>query len=239
VGAAFLAEPDQHKGQVPNFRADAFPFSQPLLHWKKPLIALCAFSVLLAGCFIWHGNDRAAAIALSMNKEWKRITEVAHTTPEGLLKAAEREGVLFDPNEATSPVELVRQGDWFLSDMEKRALFPLHPDIPCVSDFLVWLTEQIEEAQKAEGADPIFLDSCHYILVSRPTKSHPKEKYQVRVDMEVTTASAVGARALHNRLISQNKFVDPSTDVKWSSNNNKYKASFVLRDKTIYPTKEP
>jgi hypothetical protein len=239
VGAAFLAEPNQQKGDFPNFRSDTFAFAQPFLHWTKPLIALCAFSLLLSFSFIWLGNNRAASITNAMNKEWNKITEEAHTTSEAVLKAAEREGTLFDPNEATSPVELVRQGDWFFSDLEKKALFPLHPDIPRFSELLIWLNTQIKEAESAEGADTIYLDSIHYVLSSRPTKSHPKEKYQVRIDLEVTTSSAVGARALHNRLLAQNQFVDPSTDVKWSGNNNKYRASFVLRDKTIYPTKEP
>lgn len=238
IGGAFLAEPDEKKAEIPNFRRDLFSYSEPLLHWRKPLIALCVFSLLLAFSLISYGNNRATAIARAMNKEWKHITETAHTTPEAVRKAAERDGIFFDQEDASSPVELVHQGDWFLADMEKRSLFPLHPHIPHLSDFLVWLNEQIREAEKADGAEGIYLDNCHYVLSSRPTKAHPKEKYQVRIDLEVTTGSAVSARALHNRFLTQNPFVDPLTDVKWSGNNNKYRASFVLRDKTIYPVRE-
>ena len=238
VGAAFLSGLDTSNA-FPDFRSNAFAFSRPLLHWKKPLIALCAFSALLAGSLVWYGNERAAAIAHSMNSDWQQITAVSHTTPEGIVNAAEKEGLLFDQEELHSPSGLVRQGDWFLSDIEKRTLFPLHPDFPRLSDFLLWLTERIEEAQKEEGSDLIYLEGCHYVLASRPSKAHPLEKYQVRVDLDVSTSSPVAARALHNRLLSQNPFVDPSLDVKWSGNNNRYRASFVLKDKTVYPTREP
>ena len=53
--------------------------------------------------------------------------------------------------------ELVGQGEWLLADVEKRALFPLHPDVPRLSDFLLWLGERIEEAQKDEGSGSLFI----------------------------------------------------------------------------------
>lgn len=239
VGAAFITGAEQISSSFPNFRSHAFAFSEPLLHWKKPLIALCVLSAVLSGSIVWYGNVRASSIALSMKKDWQLITAAAHTTPEEVVIAAEKEGVLFEQNELDSPSGIVRQGDWFLSDKEKRSLFPLHPDVPRFSDFLLWLSERIEEAQKEEGSERIVLEGCHYVLSSRPSKTHPLEKYQVRVDLDLSTSSPVAARAFHNRLLSPNSFVDQSSDVKWSGNNNKYRASFVLKDKTVYPTREP
>jgi len=36
-------------------------------------------------------------------------------------------------------------------------------------------------------------------------------------------------------LITSNDFVDPKGEIKWTATKGKYRTSFYLKDKTIYP----
>ena len=81
----------------------------------------------------------------------------------------------------------------------------------------------------------IQLESFSYGMLKRPEQSKKQEKYQVKVEFEFTTATPKLAREFHDALIAPNEIVDPKGEIKWSSNRGRYKTSFFLKDKTIYP----
>jgi type IV pilus assembly protein PilM len=233
IGAALLARPEFEKKSPPNFRQERNSYPKPMLHMKRPLFLFCAACITLSLLIFWYGTQRSQQIATAMQKDWETITHEAHTNPEEV-------GKLYDKTTgqvATTPEQILEQGTWLLDQVERRALFPLQPNIPKVTDLIGFLAKEIQEVSTAslQQNGKIEIQNIHYLLVKRPTKAHPKEHYQVRVDLEIASPSVVLARALHERLLIPNAFIDLSaSDVKWSSANGKYKASFFLKDRTKY-----
>jgi type IV pilus assembly protein PilM len=112
--------------------------------------------------------------------------------------------------------------------------------VPRASDVLAWLSTNPHivgtELDKADKSNRIQLESFSYKLVKRPEQNKMREKYQARVELEFSTQTPRFAREFHDYLLSSNDFVDPKGDVKWSSERGRYRASFFLKDKTLYPT---
>ena len=237
IGAAFLS---QRADEIPSFRTGQFAFSHPFLHWKRPLLALALGSILAASLVVWRGHMRAEAILASMRTDWQKITESAHITPEEVNNQTKGSVIAVDYTLAP-PEQLLVQGEWLLSSLERKASFPLQPNIPRVREILSWVASVITEIS---STPPSLNGRCEvlnfqYQLAKHPTKNHPKERYQVRVDLEIATPSVALARAFHERLISDTKWIDQSSEVKWLPSNGKYRVSFFLLDKTLYPPNEP
>jgi hypothetical protein len=233
IGAAFLS---QRTDQIPSFREGQFAFPSPFLHWKRPLIALALGCAMTASLIVWNGHKKAEAILESMRTDWKKITESAHTTPEEVNKQTEKSFTVVDPLQAP-PEQFLIQGDWLLTSLDKKASFPLQPNIPKVREVLGWIASIITDIS---SIPPSLNEKCEvlnfqYQLLKHPTKNHPKEHYQVRVDLEIGTPSVALARAFHERLASDTKWIDQSAEVKWMPSNGKYRVSFFLLDKTLYP----
>jgi type IV pilus assembly protein PilM len=99
--------------------------------------------------------------------------------------------------------------------------------------------EETEEATPEEeemGCQPLQIDNFNYSMVKRPDLNKKGEKYQVKIEIEFTSPSPKQAREFHNALIAPNDFVDPKSEVKWSSTRGKYSTTFYLKDKTYYPS---
>jgi len=218
IGAAHLCLPSPNAQSVPNLRSRDLPFPQPLLHWKRPLSVLLAAAVCISGIFCWYGSSRTRTIAEEMNRAWQRFSRSSENT-------------------SLSPDSLLCEARSLLTKLENRSLFPLQPDVPRLSDCICWLSSQIEEIEKAlpQETNSLFVQSLHYRLIKRPTKKNPREKYRVRIDLELSSSSVALARAFHERLIAQNDFVDPTSEVSWTAMNGKYRTNFLLKDKTSYP----
>ena len=236
IGAAFLS---QRAGHVPSFRTGQFSFPRPFLHWKRPLLALALGSLLTAMLVVWHGRIRSEAILTSMRSDWEKITGFAHTTPEEVNKQTEKNIIVASSAQA-SPEQLLLQGGWLLSSLDRKASFPLQPNVPRVREILAWVASVITDIS---SIPPSLNGKCEvlnfqYQIVKHPTKNHPKERYQVRVDLEIATPSVALARAFHERLTLDTKWIDQSSEVKWMPSNGKYRVSFFLMDKTLYPPNE-
>ncbi len=108
--------------------------------------------------------------------------------------------------------------------------FPLEPNIPRVSDLLAWLSNHPQL-----NGNKILIELMHYQLVKHPEMNKPKERYLVKVELEFTSETPKAAREFHDALLAQNDFIDPKGEVKWNTLKGKYKVSFYLKDKTIYP----
>lgn len=118
--------------------------------------------------------------------------------------------------------------------------YPLFPQTPLVSDVLAWITTHptlacASEAKEGEECPPFIIDIFQYGMVKRPELNKKNEKYQVKIDLEFSTSSPRLAREFHDALITPNDFVDPKGEIKWNATKGKYRTSFYLKDKTIYP----
>jgi type IV pilus assembly protein PilM len=239
VGAAFLIQPKNSTGCIPNFRIGKIAFASPLLHWKRPLIALGIGCLLAASSIVWYGSSRSRLIVEEMRNDWKKITAVAHTSPEEVVKQTER--AIGPISLQPTPEQLLAMGDWLLASVERQTSYPFHPDVPRVTDLISWLSIQLEEIMKTPPmtSEKFEIQALHYQLVKHPTKSHPKERYQVRVDLDFTTPSVALARVFHDRLVTPNTCIDTASEVKWLPGNGKYRTTFFLKDKTYYPPQLP
>lgn len=122
-----------------------------------------------------------------------------------------------------------------------RDLFPLSPSLPCVSDLLVWLATQPALVRIGEGGvEPLIrIERVRYCLERYPSIKRPKERYQLRVELDFQAQSSTIAREFHDALLAPNEWVDPQVEVQWRSTPTGYRTSFCLRDRTFYPSTEP
>lgn len=238
IGGAFLGHPGTKEASLPNFRVEEFAFTKPLMHWKRPLLAFTLGSLLLAYSIFWWGEVRTNEILKRIQSDWVAITKQASLTPDEVLELFTKEkGARAD---LTTPDSLVEQADFLLERTRKRTLFPLHPNVPHISDFFAWFSKEVDEVLASDPSkkEKIELQNFHYSLVKRPEKNSPKEHYQARVDLELSSTSATLARALHDKLLASNPMIDPQVEVKWVPMNGRYKVTLFLRDKTHYPPQE-
>ena len=108
-----------------------------------------------------------------------------------------------------------------------------------MSDILGWLSRHeaiVGLDEKGETEHRLQIENFSYVMVKRPQQGKKQEKYQVKVELEFTSPKPKWAREFHDALINPNDWVDPKAEVKWSSNHGKYKTSFFLKDKTVYPS---
>jgi type IV pilus assembly protein PilM len=115
--------------------------------------------------------------------------------------------------------------------------YPLLPNTPRVSDVLAWLSTHPNVIAPSDQSPLIQIENLIYTLVKRPDLTKKQEKYQAKVEIEFSSPTPKLAREFHDALIAPNTLVDPKGEVKWSTNRGRYKASFFLKDKTIYPDK--
>ena len=154
---------------------------------------------------------------------------------------------LHEPFNGTTPsIEQLHQEDLMLrlAFLQKELQsapdsFPLFADIPRVSDVLAWLSQHpavfaIDEEGNRQAK--LQIENFAYTMLKRPQQGKKQEKYQVKIELEFSSPTPKWAREFHDALITPNDWIDSKGEVKWSSNRGKYKTSFFLKDKTMYPS---
>jgi len=192
-----------------DFRQNAFTYARTWTQVKKPLIVCVALSILLIGSLFSFSH--------SALRQQKQAVKQAYLS-------------LIQEKEISSSL-LKTPEDYLLSlsQFEKKVrarpdTFPLLPIIPKVEEVLAWLSTQ----------PSIDIDTFHYTMVKRPSFSHKKERYKIKVNLEFFAKDLDAANAFHNLLLSPCKWIDPKEKVEWIIGKGKYRASFYLKDKTRY-----
>jgi type IV pilus assembly protein PilM len=245
IGSALSALPPS-QGQI-NFRQQELAYPHPWRRLKKTIALYLSLCLFLAIAFYLFGNAYIGKqedllrqdfvnLLSSMNKsypafetEYERKTGLISANNEGIIKA-----------EALTPTEISERLSYLQKDLKEGPdSFPLQPNVPRVSDVLAWLSTHPNIAgakeNKPEELSPLLqIDSFSYSMVKRPELKKKLEKYQVKVEIEFTAPTAKLAREFHDALIAPNELVDPKGEVKWNANKGKYRASFFLKDKTVY-----
>lgn len=218
IGSALSALP--HYPDPINFRQEELAYPEPWKRFKPSLYVLGASATLLAALIFLTGiaylgyredllREKYSETLAEMGKR-ETITPLKELTPEEI-----------DARLNTLQKEIQSQPD----------LFPLLPNVPLVSDTLAWLSTHPQMSSE-EGA--IKIESFNYQMVKRPEMTKKGDRYQVKVDLEISAPTPKMAREFHNALISPNDFVDPKSEVKWSASRGRYQTSFYLKDKTVY-----
>lgn len=116
--------------------------------------------------------------------------------------------------------------------------FPLFANTPRVSDVLAWLSQHpaiVATDDNGNVETRLHIDHLNYTMEKRPQQGKKQEKYQIKIELELSSPTPKWAREFHDALIAPNDWVDPKGEVKWNANRGKYKTSFYLKDKTVYP----
>lgn len=243
LGAALTGLP-HFKDQV-NFRQNKYRFSNPLKRFKKALFVYGLVALGLAGAAYFSGlqylgyqEDKVRENYVQMLARIKRpFNEV-----EGLyLKKDPTDPSLVKDVKQLPIYEITKRLDFLEKEIHSApALFPLFPNVPRVSDVLAWLTSHPHVVLKEDGKENIEslvqIESLSYMMTKRPELNKKSERYQVKVELELTAMSPKEAREFHDALISPNDMVDPKAEVKWNATKGRYRTSFFLKDRTVYPS---
>lgn len=232
-----------------NFRSGENAYPHPWRRVKQPVLFYLGSCLLLAVALFFCGNayvaykkdivrEQFVSLLAFMNKPYNIFESEYEVKHPFHLPLEEGEN---------APVDLLDNADLmerleFLEGEIKNApdMIALLPNVPRVSDLLAWLATHPAISKIDEKTGKVVplaqIDNLSYVMVSRPEEKKKGNRYQVKVEMEFTSPTPMMARELHDALIAPNDFVDPKMDVKWSTNRGKYKTSFYLKDKTIYPS---
>lgn len=248
IGLAYTALPLAASLDQINLRQNDFSYPNPWRRLKKPMAIYLtgalslALAILMVGGVV-HSNQEHHIKEEYLNllkvtgKSYRSFElEMAGKTPTSELLAPPP----AIPLKNLTPAEIEARLNTLQTQLESAPdIFPLQPDIPKVSDVLAWISAHPKATRvdpKTEEKTPLIqIDSFNYSMTKRPDKAKPKERYQVKVDMDFTSPDGKSAREFYDALVEPNEIVDPRSEVTWSAGQGKYRISFFLRDKTVYP----
>jgi type IV pilus assembly protein PilM len=246
IGSALSTLPKCHE-QI-NFRQMEFAYPRPWKRLKQPIaiyFSLCffvAFAFHLFGiAYLAYQEDvlktQYLDLLQAMNRPYNEFEK------EFRSKNPKEEEIWDEiPSVKTLSQDALKDRLRYL-EREIQAspqTYPLLPNVPLVSDVLAWLCTHPNIVGKERVGDELpqtlQIESFGYSMIKRPEISKKQEKYQIKVELEFTSPTPKRAREFHDALIAPNELVDPKGEIKWSSNRDKYRTSFFLKDKTHYPS---
>ena len=240
-----LQLPEASTATILNFRQGDNAYPHPWKRLARPLAiygGLCiAIAALIYGSSLaWSARETAHL----RNSYHRAVIALEQTVSQVEAQYRERERLpAATGNERQILAQLSRNEiESRVSFLEKQlqgsgAIFALDPKTPRVSDLLAWLaTHPQVVATDADGVTTplLTIQTIDYSMVKRPDKTRLKDKYRIKVDLELTSESPREARMFHDALIAPNSMIDPKSEVKWSASHGRYRASFFLKDKTRY-----
>ncbi len=247
IGAALNGMP--YCNNAINFRQNEYAYPHPWKRVQKPLALYFVLCVTLAFAFYMFGNAYINRQQDEIKLEYVNLL-ASMKKPYSLFEAEFNAAISRGKANEEPPVDvmeltqedIIQRLDFLNKELTAAPdVFPLLPNVPKVSDVLGWMTRLINTSESKGTADAedssIQLTSFSYKMMKRPEYNKKKEVYQVKVELEFTTNAPKSAREFHDALVAPNDFVDPNSEIKWSSERGKYRISFFLKDRTYYPSK--
>jgi len=244
IGLALGAS--QAKGQVIDFRQQTWSYPHAWMRLKQPLMIYGLMMLLLTTVFYFFGQVylrhqehqlRQAYVDLLANRN-KLYDQFELAFLDKNAEAKEKFDGEVVSVERFNRQDLLERLEFFQKEIQSTPdTFPLVANTPRASDVLAWLSQHpiiAYEDESGHRQTHLQLENFSYIMVKRPVLGKKQEKYQVKVELEFSSLTPKSAREFHDALIAPNDWVDPKSEVKWSSNRGKYKTSFYLKDKTTY-----
>lgn len=231
-----------------NFRQKEWIYPRPWDRLKIPILSYFAAMLLMSGAFYFFSQQYLQNKEYQLKQDYLDLLANVHKSHEQFELAFSIKNPLAHEQFGN---ELPAIKQLSLNDLMDRLTFlqkelqaspdsfPLFANVPRVSDTLAWLNQHSMITSTGENGEQdihLLIDNFSYTMIKRPQHGKKQEKYQVKIDLEFTSPTPKLAREFHDILIAPNDWVDPKGEVKWSSNRGKYKTSFFLKDKTIYPS---
>lgn len=231
-----------------DFRQQEWTYPHPWRRLRAPVAFYFAAILLLSCAFYFFGQQYLHDWENQMKQNYMDLLSGMNKAHEEfeLAFVAKNSGAHEAFNGEIPKIEQMHQEDLIMRvaflQKELQATpdsFPLFANIPRVTDILAWLSQHpavsfIDEEGKRQAK--LQIENFNYTMIKRPQQGKKQEKYQVKVELEFSSPTPKWAREFHDALIVPNDWVDPKGEVKWNSNQGKYKTSFFLKDKTTYPS---
>lgn len=244
IGEALTALPN-FKDQI-NYLQGEYAFPRPWRRLTWPLMIYFLLSLGLAASLYLFGQAYIANKESHLRNHYAHLLKTmqkSHTAFEEELagKLPPEENIATDLSSPPSLETLTPSAiDLRLGILEKELqavpnLFPLEPAVPKVTDLLAWLSTHPNIIGKEAKFPLITLVGLNYSVIKRPDLKSRSDKYQVKVELDFTSANATAAREFHDALLAPNAFIDPKNEIKWTTQKGRYKAVFLLKDRTVYP----
>lgn len=243
IGAALGGLPHM-KGPI-NFRQQEFSYPHPWKRLKNPLLTYGGLCLGLMLAFFLFGQAFQAFHLDQNRKAYIGLLKTLNIPYENFEKEYEAKNPDEKPIQTDfkgimdlSETDLFNRVQYLEKELKARPEnFALLPNVPKVSDVLAWLSSQPTLlGKRGQKNQPVQVESFNYTMTKRPEQNKKQEKYQVKVEMEFTSPTPKQAREFHDALIAPNDFVDPKGEIKWNSSHGRYRTSFFLKDKTLYPS---
>lgn len=241
IGAALTALP-HYKHQV-NFRQGEFAYPHPWRRYKKPLAVYFSLCFLLALAFYVMTQGYIKYREDQVRQSYSELLQFMHKPYTGFEKEFQKPQ---EPQDIASirqlsSNDLIKRLQFLDKELQSSPYYyPLMPNTPTVSDVFAWLSTHpnvVAIDPKIGSVKPLLvLENFNYTMIKKPDQTRKQEKYQVKVEIEFSSPTPKLAREFHDALIAPNAFVDPKGEVKWNTNRGLYRASFFLKDKTVYPS---
>ncbi len=263
IGEALSALPgkgNQRKGDQINFRAQEFAYPSPWKRLKKPVLTYMVLCISLAFALFLYGKTYSVHkkgalkyqfldLLAGMNRSYPDFESEYRAKTKSLEEFSDSPSIA-----ALKPEEIQMRLDYLEKEIQLiPQIYPLYPNVPLVSDVLAWLSthpsftltqipsentdlEKTSEQQIAlTNLKTPQIEIFNYVMTKRPDSAKKGEKYQVKIELEFSSPIPKMAREFHDALIAPNDFVDSKAEIKWTSNKDRYRTTFYLKDKTVYP----
>lgn len=246
IGAAMSALPKSQE-QI-NFRQQEFAYPAPWKRLKKPVTIYLFLCLGIAVSLILFGKAYLSYQEAELKRQYLDLLNVMNKP----YSEFEKQFAVKNPSgrdlgtgevlsiESMTQDEIKSRLNFLEKELQSMPQsYPLQPNMPQVSDVLAWIATHptvVPKAPSGEKNPPALqIENFTYTMLKRPELAKKQEKFQVKVEIEFSSPTPKMAREFHDALIAPNDIVDPKGEVKWSSNRDKYRTSFYLKDKTVYP----
>lgn len=255
LGAALLGNEksffSSNKEAIPEFELPEIASSYLFLrHAKSSLYCLFLTSILLSLFCIGWSRFQEKKILTQYREEINSLNEYLVGQPlfskeQSLTREIQERGSLENEGRDFSHTDSLLEQ--LKDELKKKSTFSLQPTTPLFSETLIALNQLAKEISITQDdtqkhstveneSSQILLTSCKYSMIKRPDIKRPKEKYQVRVDIEFTAPSQAIARKFYDALLQSKQLVDKESEVKWTVAQGKYRASFFLKTRASLRT---
>ncbi|MBS0655899.1 MAG: hypothetical protein JSR46_08990, partial [Verrucomicrobia bacterium] len=228
----------QKEMQSVNFRKYELAFTDKWLRWKKELVVYFSLIVLIGATWLAIGKMQLEKGRKTLVVQYAELLASIEKPPQKVEEEYAKsrgDDVPADVDITSLSAEEIQDRLFFLEKefTTTQEDLALHPDVPRVTDVLAWLSTHPKV--QGENGEGLKLENLHYLMVKRPEKGKMKERYSIRVELEFSSPNPTQAREFHDALLSPNPFVDAKSELKWSVQKDRYRASFILKDRTQYP----
>ncbi|CDR34419.1 pilus assembly protein PilM [Criblamydia sequanensis] len=227
-----------------NFRKGDLAYSKSWKRLLKPALLYIGACLTAASSLYFAGSSYIDYKENELRESFQEARSTFNQSLSYAIKAYEKKSNSQE-NRKIIPIQDMSKEDiaFEIERMEKQIkeapdTIALLPNTPRVSDVLGWLSThpKIKLEKDENEKKGIEVESLSYTLVKRPEEKKKQNHYQVKIELEFTSATPKLAREFHDALIEPNDFVDPKAEIKWSSSRGRYRTSFFLKDKTFYPS---